>query len=75
MYLSFKPGDVKFFLDGEHFHSSTTSQARFRLNLTGVILCGALWTKKDDNEFDIGEISIWNGALTIDDIKELEGVK
>ena len=75
LYLSFKPGDVKFFLGGEQFHSSTTNQARFRLDLTGVILCGGPWTKKDDNEFDIGEISIWNGALTIDDVKELEGVK
>ncbi len=75
LYLSFRPGDVKFFLDGEQFHSSTTSDSRFRLDLAGVILCGGPWDKKDDNEFDIGEISIWNGALSIDDVKELEGVE
>lgn len=73
LYLSFKPGDVKFFIDGQLFHTSTTSDSRFRIDLNGLILCGGPWNKKDDNEFDISEISIWNGALTLDDIKELEG--
>jgi|GEM_PF-2330626 len=75
LYLSFKPGDVKFFIDGEQFLSSTTSDARFRMSTAGVILCGGTWTKKDDNEFDIAEISIWNGALTLDNVKELEGIE
>lgn len=75
LYLSFKPGDVKFFIDGQQFLSSTTSDARFRMSTTGVILCGGPWTKKDDNEFDIAEISIWNGALTLDNVKELEGIE
>ena len=75
LYLSFKPGDVKFFMDGELFHTSTTSDVRFRIDPTGVILCGGPWTKKDDNEFDVAEISIWNGALTEQDMKELEGVE
>ncbi len=75
LYLSFKPGDVKFFIDGQQFNSSTTSDARFRMSTAGVILCGGPWTKKDDNEFDIAEISIWNGALTLDNVKELEGIE
>lgn len=75
LYLSFKPGDVKFFIDGQLFNSSTTSDARFRMSTDGVILCGGPWTKKDDNEFDIAEISIWNGALTLDNVKELEGIE
>lgn len=75
LYLSFKPGDVKFFIDGVQFLSSTTSDSRFRMDLNGVILCGGPWTKKDDNEFDIAEISIWNGALTADQVKELEGIE
>lgn len=75
LYLSFKPGDVKFFIDGQLFHTSTTSDARFRINLNGLILCGGPWSKKDDNEFDIAEISIWNGALTLNDIKALEGIE
>lgn len=75
LYLSFKPGDVKFFMNGELFHTSTTTDARFRINPAAVILCGGPWTKKDDNEFDIAEISIWNGALTADDIRELEGIE
>jgi len=74
LYLSFKPGDVKFFIDGQQFHSSTTADSRFRMSTAGVILCGGPWTKKDDNEFDIAEISIWNGALTLDNVKELEGI-
>ncbi len=73
LYLSFKPGDVKFFIDGQQFLSSTTSDTRFRMSTAGVILCGGPWTKKDDNEFDIAVISIWNGALTLDNVKELEG--
>lgn len=75
VYLSFKPGDVKFFIDGTQFLSSGTSDARFRINLNGLILCGGPWSKKDDNEFDIAEISIWNGALTLEDIKEIEGIE
>lgn len=75
LYLSFKPGDVKFFIDGQLFNSSTTSDARFRMSTDGVILCGGPWTKKDDNEFDIAEISIWNGALTLDNVKELERIE
>ena len=75
LYLSFKPGDVKFFMNGALFHTSTTADTRFRLDPAGVILCGGPWTKKDDNEFDIAEISIWNGALTEQDMKELEGVE
>ena len=75
LYLSFKPGDVKFFMNGELFHTSTTADTRFRLDPTGVILCGGPWAKKDDNEFDVAEISIWNGALTEQDMKELEGVE
>jgi len=72
LYLSFKPGDVKFFMNGEQFLSSTTSDARFRINPAGLILCGGPWTKKDDNEFDIAEISIWNGALSAEQIQEIE---
>jgi hypothetical protein len=72
LYLSFKPGDVKFFMNGAQFLSSTTSDARFRINPAGVILCGGPWTKKDDNEFDIAEISIWNGALSAEQIQEIE---
>ena len=75
LYLSFKPGDVKFFMNGELFHTSTTADTRFRLDSAGVILCGGPWAKKDDNEFDVAEISIWNGALTEQDMKELEGVE
>lgn len=75
LYLSFKPGDVKFFIDGSQFHSSTTTDTRFRIDLDGVILCGGPWSKKDDNEFDIAEISIWNGALTSEQIKDLEGIE
>lgn len=74
LYLSFKPGDVNFYLNGVQITNSTTSDSRFRLDLNGVILCGGPWGKKDDNEFDIAEISIWNGALTSNDIKELEGI-
>ncbi len=73
LYLSFKPGDVKFFMDGVQFHSSTTSDARFRIDLKGLILCGGPWTKKDDNEFDVAEISIWNGALNAEQVAQLEG--
>ncbi|MPN32873.1 hypothetical protein SDC9_180356 [bioreactor metagenome] len=62
-------------MNGELFHTSTTTDARFRINPAAVILCGGPWTKKDDNEFDIAEISIWNGALTADDIRELEGIE
>lgn len=72
LYLSFKPGDVKFIMNGAQFLSSTTSDARFRINPAGVILCGGPWTKKDDNEFDIAEISIWNGALSAEQIQEIE---
>jgi hypothetical protein len=72
LYLSFKPGDVRFFMNGEQFLSSTTSDARFRVNPAGLILCGGPWTKKDDNEFDIAEISIWNGALSAEQIQEIE---
>lgn len=75
LYLSFKPGDVKFFLDGVQFHSSTTSDSRFRIDVNGVILCGGPWAKKDDNEFDIAEISIWNGALTLEDVRRLENIE
>ena len=75
LYLSFKPGDVKFFIDGQLFHTSNTSDSRFRIDLKGIILCGGPWFKKDDNEFDIAELSIWNGALGLEDIKELEGIK
>lgn len=75
LYLSFKPGDVKFFIDGKLFQTSTTTDTRFRMDLSGLILCGGPWAKKDDNEFDIAEISIWNGALTQEDINELEGMK
>jgi hypothetical protein len=72
LYLSFKPGDVKFFMNGAQFLASTTKDARFRINPAGVILCGGPWTKKDDNEFDIAEISIWNGALSAEQIQEIE---
>lgn len=75
LYLSFKPGDVKFYMNGELFHTSTTSDARFGINPAGVILCGGPWTKKDDNEFDIAEISLWNGALKAEEIKQLEGIE
>ncbi|RNC65750.1 BACON domain-containing protein [Proteiniphilum sp. X52] len=75
LYLSFKPGDVRFFIDGQQFHTSGTSDSRFRIDLNGIILCGGPWAKKDDNEFDIAELSIWNGALSLDDIRELEGVE
>ncbi|MDR2040332.1 MAG: hypothetical protein LBQ60_20645 [Bacteroidales bacterium] len=73
LYLSVKPGDFKFFLNGEQIGSSTTSDTRFRIDLNGVILCGGPWTKTDDNEFDIAQISVWNGALTLNQVKELEG--
>lgn len=75
LYLSFKPGDVKFYLDGNFFHSSTTADARFRLNLSGVLLFGGPWYKKDDNELDVAEVSIWNGALSQEDIDEIENSK
>ncbi len=75
LYLSFKTGDIKFFIDGNLFHTSTSADARFRVNPNGIIFCGGPWTKLDDNEFDIAEISIWNGALTLEDIKELEGIE
>ena len=75
LYLSFKPGDVRFFIDGQLFQTSTTTDSRFRMDLNGIILCGGPWAKKDDNEFDIAELSIWNGALTHEDIKELEGIE
>ena len=75
LYLSFKPGNVNFFLDGVQITNSTTSDTRFRVDLNGIILCGGPWAKKDDNEFDVAEISIWNGAISFDDIKELEGIE
>lgn len=72
LYLSFKPGDIKFFMDGSQIHTSTSTDKRFRVSTEGIILCGGPWTKKDDNEFDVAEISIWNGALSVEQMQEIE---
>lgn len=72
LYLSFKPGDIKFFMDGSLILTSTSTDKRFRVSTEGIILCGGPWTKKDDNEFDVAEISIWNGALSVEQMQEIE---
>ena len=72
LYLSYKPGEIRYYMNGVRIINSTSTDARFRINLEGVLFCTNAAQKYEYNEWDIAEIALWNGALTEEKIAELE---
>jgi len=72
LYLTYKPGDIKYYLNGVRIISSTSADARFRINLNGVFFSTSSAEKTEYTVWDIAEISMWNGALTEQQVLDLE---
>lgn len=72
LYLTFKTGEIRYYLNGTRIVNSTSTDARFRIHLDGVLFCTNAAQKYEYDEWEVAEIGLWNGALTEEQITEIE---